>query len=448
MRSRLAGVVTWERVVIGIALFAVVVSILRSQDTLVRVVEAHTRLVLAYLAALAVGELARVRLPSGREAAPVATASAIALAFTALLNGEDPFATRASVLILVATAGLGSGLLIRRVLGRDVRLYLAAARLLGAGVVGLLARAFEIGGTSLWELQVDLQTTTPLVATAMLAIAFVGVLIEVVLGGLVRAQRGRANWAAVLRDDIAEAPALNGALVAAGPLVALLAPALGLAALPLALFPMMLTYIAVNRYVANQRTYREMIATLSRLTEAGGYTTPRHAERVAELSVAMARTIGLLQRDVADLEYAALLHDLGQIALREPIPGGATVLAAPTDQQHIAQDGARIVRHAGVLDRVADLIEVQATPYRQVRELGEDVPVGSRIIKVANAFDDLTGGRRRRDIVDRAVERIHLGLGYEYDPAIVDALIAVLARPRASARTAAPTQPHPAAEAF
>ena len=315
-------------------------------------------------------------------------------------------------------------------------MYLAAARLLGAGVVGLLARALEIGGTSLWDLQVHLQTTTPLVAISMLAIASVGVLVEIVLGGLIRAHHGRANWWAVLRDDVGEAPALNAALVAAGPLVALLSPALGLAALPLALFPMVLTYVAVQRYAANQQTYREMIATLSRLTEAGGYTTPRHSERVAELSVAMARSIGLLQREVTNVEYAALLHDLGQIALREPIPGGATVLAAPSDQQRIAQDGARIVRHAGVLDQVADLIEVHAQPYRQVRELGEDVPVASRIIKVANAFDDLTGGRRRQDVVDRAVERIHLGLGYEYDPAIVDALITVLARPRRAAGSA------------
>ena len=185
---------------------------------------------------------------------------------------------------------------------------------------------------------------------------------------------------------------------------------------------MILTYVAVRRYAANQETYRQMIATLSRLTEAGGYTLPDHGSRVADLAVAMARALGLSSGRSRMLEYAALLHDLGQIALREPIPGGATVLAAPSDQRRIAADGARIMRHAGVLDAAAALIEVQATPYRQVRELSEDVPMASRIIKVANAYDDLTAGGRGSDAQDRALERILLGLGYEYDPAVVDAL--------------------------
>ena len=105
--------------------------------------------------------------------------------------------------------------------------------------------------------------------------------------------------------------------------------------------------------------------------------------------------LGISDRDLRDLEYAALLHDLGQISLIEPIPGGATVLAAPSDQRDIADEGARIIRHAEGLDTVADYVEAQTTPYRQVRELGEEVPMASRIIKVANAFDDLTGGQRR-----------------------------------------------------
>ncbi len=428
--SRLAGpYLTWERGVLLVGAASMAFAAVKASAQVSVLLEVHAHLVVAYLVVLALGELGRVRLPSGRETTPVATASVIALAFTALLNGEAPFATSTSMVVLVAACGSGIGLLVRWAAGREVRLYLAMARLLAAFVVAALARAVEFGGTSLWELQVDPTRSTPFLAVAMLAIAAVGVFLELILGSLVRAQRHHAPWDTVLRDDLREAPALNVALIASGPLVALLSPTLGLAALPLALFPMALTYVAVDRYVANQLTYRQMIATLSRLTEAGGYTPRAHAERVAVLAVAMARTLGLLQREVSEVEYAALLHDLGQIALREPIPGGATVLAAPSDQRRIAADGARIVRHAGVLDRVADLIEVQATPYREVRELGEDVPLASRIIKVANAFDDLTEGRRGADTESRAMERINLGLGYEYDPAIVEALATVLASP-------------------
>jgi len=128
------------------------------------------------------------------------------------------------------------------------------------------------------------------------------------------------------------------------------------------------------------------------------------------------------------LEYAALLHDIGQVSLTEPIPGGATVLAAPADQRRIAHDGAEIVRQTGVLDNVAVILEAQTTPFRQVREFGEDLPLSSRIIKVCNAYDDLAGDSP--DLLQRgaAIERIHLGLGYEYDPRVVDALVRALAR--------------------
>ena len=183
-----------------------------------------------------------------------------------------------------------------------------------------------------------------------------------------------------------------------------------------------MTYVAVGRYARNRVTYRQTIATLSHLTEHGGYTPTGHAERVADLSLRIGRVLGIADRDLRDVEYAALLHDLGQISLIEPIPDGATVLAAPSDQRDIADEGARIIRHAEGLERVADYVEAQTTPYRQVRELGEEVPVASRIIKVANAFDDLTGGSDDPASVRAANERIHLGLGYQYDPEVVEAL--------------------------
>ncbi len=165
----------------------------------------------------------------------------------------------------------------------------------------------------------------------------------------------------------------------------------------------MLTYFAVRRFASIRLTYRQTIGALSSLTERTGYTRPDHAERVTRTSCAIGRELGMGQRELTDLEYAALLHDLGQVALREPIPRGATVMAAPADQQRIAHDGAEIVRSTGVLDRVAAILEAQTTPYRQVREFGQDLPLASRIIKVANAYDDMSDSpRRERRAGDRA----------------------------------------------
>ena len=77
---------------------------------------------------------------------------------------------------------------------------------------------------------------------------------------------------------------------------------------------------------------------------------------------------------------------------------------------------------------MAVILEAQTTPYVQVREFGEVLPLSSRIIKVCNAYDDLAGSNPGPARRDAAVERIHLGLGYEYDPRVVDALVRALAR--------------------
>jgi hypothetical protein len=297
-----------------------------------------------------------------------------------------------------------------------------SARLVGVAAAAWLARAFALEGRSLWDLAADPAVSPWLVAIGMVAVAGVGIGVELVLSSAVRSERQRTPWLAALRDEFGEVAPLTLAVVVSGPMVALMAPALGLISLPVALFPLAITYVAVARYARNRVTYRQTIATLSHLTEHGGYTPTGHAERVADLSVRIGRVLGISDRDLRDVEYAALLHDLGQISLVEPIPGGATVLAAPSDQRDIADEGARIIRHAEGLERVADYVQAQTTPYRQMRELGEEVPLASRIIKVANAFDDLTGGRDDPAEVQAANERIHLGLGYQYDPEVVEAL--------------------------
>ena len=296
-------------------------------------------------------------------------------------------------------------------------------------MAAVLAREVRVQGRSLWDLALDRDVPRSAIAVAMVAVAAAGVVVDVVLTSAVRSERQRTPWLTALRGELGEVAPLTYAVVTSGPLVALMAPVFGLASLPAALFPLAITYVAVDRYAHNRVTYRQTIATLSHLTEKGGYTPRGHAERVAELSVRMGRVLGMPDRELRDVEYAALLHDLGQISLREPIPGGATVLAAPSDQRDIAAEGARIVRHAEGLDTVADYVEAQTTPYRQVRELGEPVPFASRVIKVANAFDDLTGGRSDRAERRAAMERIHLGLGYEYDPQVVQALAVATSDP-------------------
>lgn len=413
-----------EPLVLALGAVTVGTSLLTDFARIEEAVRDQTAVLVAFVVAIVVGEQFRVRMPSGRVAVPVSTASAIALATLGSVHGQPAFDVPAGTVALVAAGSLGVGALLRWALRRRIAWYVVAARTVGVGVTASLMRAAPLdGGSGAWAWHVDVHRPAWLVAVVMMGAAAAGLYVEIILTGLVRAQRRSLPVVSALSEELREAQALTLGLLAAGPLVAFLAPVVGLAALPLGLLPMMLTYVAVRRYTTNRETYRQTIATLSRLTEVAGYTPAGHASRVAAISVRIARSMGMRAEQLQDLEYAALLHDLGQVGLRSPIPDGATVLAAPDDQRRIASEGARIVRRTEVLDRVADLMERQTTPFRHVREWGEKVPLESRIIKVANAFDDFSHGRTDASSIEAALERIHLGLGYEYDPEVVEALI-------------------------
>jgi hypothetical protein len=119
------------------------------------------------------------------------------------------------------------------------------------------------------------------------------------------------------------------------------------------------------------------------------------------------------------------MHDIGQLSLRDPIPGGATVLVSATDQNRIAELGAEVIRQAGVLDSVALLVHCQSWPSR-----GHDPepPIGSKIIRAANAFDDMVGGSADRDRTAAALERLRMDTDFEYDVGVVQALTEIAGR--------------------
>jgi hypothetical protein len=382
--------------------------------------------VVAFFVTIVIGEMFRVTLPGSRRTAPMATAAALAFAMT-VSSGATSADYEGPLVVAVTAVAMAIGLIPNIIRGRRVRLLNVANRLFGIAVAAFLFREVPISeGRSV----LDLYAVWPayILALVMVVVSAFALTVEVSLMASVRSARSHAKLLRTFQDEWRAAFGLSAALSATGALIALAERPMGLVAIPLFLFPLFLTQFAVRRQSTIRRTYRQTIRTLSRLTELGGYTEAGHASRVAALSMSMGHALGMSERDMLDLEYAALLHDIGQVSLTEPIPGGATVLAAPADQRRIAHDGAEIVRQTGVLDNVAVILEAQTTPYRQVREFGEPLPLSSRIIKVCNAYDDLAGknpGIARRDA---AIERIHLGLGYEYDPRVVDALIEELAR--------------------
>ncbi|MDQ1701267.1 MAG: hypothetical protein QOF57_519 [Frankiaceae bacterium] len=267
------------------------------------------------------------------------------------------------------------------------------------------------------------------VAVLVTVVACAGA-VDVVLAAFDRHWRLRTPFFAALESELRLSAGLGAAIAATGVLIALAAHRMGLWALPALSLPLLVTQFAYRRYAGIRATYGQTIRALSRITEVGGYVVEGHAERVTELSVAIGRELGMGEDDIVDLEYAALLHDVGQLSLDDPIPRGSTLTVTAQHRTRVAGLGADIIRSTGFLDRVAVLVERQAEPYRRNRrDSDETVPLGSRIIKAVSAYDDLVsdaGGDARASI--DALERLRLGMAYDYDPRVVAALADVVAR--------------------
>lgn len=383
--------------------------------------------VAVFAAVMLVTEIFRITSWGHDEASPLTVAASYAFAVTAASPGDVPMTYGSSVVVTVTAGALAAGAVLRHRLGMTISFVNIIGRLCGVAVVAWLYRGLDLGGGTL--LAFDLRTGERwLVAAVMIACSGMGLAVDTTTRAVLTGLRHPGPWRRRLVDTYRSSLGLATAMSATGALIALAERPLGVLAVPLFLIPLMLTQFAIRRADGVRATHRQSVRALSRLSELGGYTPVGHSDRVAAVAVEIARHLGLPERQCADLESAAHLHDIGQVALVEPIPRGATSAAAPGDQQRIADDSARIVAESGVAEAVRAIVRAQAVQYRQVREFGQDIPLGARILKVANAYDDFVGDAAGADVDARALERLVLGMGYEYDPRVVDALAAVVPR--------------------
>jgi HD domain-containing protein len=376
------------------------------------------RTALAFGALIALGELLRLALPGDRESAPVGIAGG--LAYALLLKVGSAVASQSALqVIAVAAAAMTVGALPHLAAGRPAGVAGMASRLTAVAVVALLFRPLAAIGVvdNDWVL-----------ALALMAVfVAVGWCAKCVIKALIRADALRARFGVALWDEMRVQLPLGVAIAATSILIAFAAYTMGLAAAGVFIAPLLVTQVAFRRYAGIRATYLQTVRALARVTEVGGYVEDGHAHRVGQLAVAVGRELGMREPELLELEYAALMHDIGQLSLRDPIPGGATVLASPAQQRRIAELGAGVIEQAGVLDRVADIVRCQCRPWRGPE--GEP-PVGSRIIRAANAFDDLVGTSLDSSRASAALERLRLDTASEYDPQVVEALAKVAGRRR------------------
>ncbi|WP_371404215.1 response regulator receiver protein [Kribbella sp. NBC_00662] len=370
---------------------------------------------------IAVGEMVQFNVDGSRNRAPIATSAALAYA---MLGGSTldtaPDVTQVMAVTWLATL---AGLVPRAIAGLSADLVVANRRFISVACAAVVFAAVvpeDLNWNRSW------QHAVPLLLAMLLAVLSAGV-IDALVGAGQATERLSVPFPAALRDElvvmgqIGMAMALGGVLLAAG------ASLIGLWAVPLVVVPLLLTQFAFRRYASAQRTYRTTVRSMARSTEIAGFSSPGQNVRTATLAVALGNDLGLTPGRMEALEYAALLSGVGQLALADPSPGGASLLRTREERQRAAEIGASVIERSGVLDHVAEIVRHSNDPYRQGRANNADIPVESGIVNVALAYEQLVGEGSGQS-PDKAMESIGLGIGAEYDPVVVESLRRVIGR--------------------
>ena len=176
------------------------------------------------------------------------------------------------------------------------------------------------------------------------------------------------------------------------------------------------------------------LEALSATVDARDTYTAGHSRRVRDLSVAMGTQLELSSAELETLSQAALLHDIGKIA----VPDGVLLKNGPLDQAEWLlmrghpQEGARIIAKLGYLeDAVPAIRHHHERPDGQGYPdglAGDAIPVAARIIHVADALDAMTTQRVYRDAMslDEALEELERGSGTDFCTASILALRSAL----------------------
>jgi len=190
----------------------------------------------------------------------------------------------------------------------------------------------------------------------------------------------------------------------------------------------------VNRD-GSQRMYEQTVEALVAAVGERDKSAEGHSQRVRRYCVAIAGVVGLSEQEMTNLRHAASLHDIGKIAISRKI---LNKLGKLTEAEFEIMK-----RHSSIAIRILEKVDGLQDSAHLVRHhherfdgkgypdglAGHDIPFGSRIIAVAEAFDILTSDVPWRDALDQetALAEIEACSGTQFDPVIVSAFRTALA---------------------
>jgi len=171
-----------------------------------------------------------------------------------------------------------------------------------------------------------------------------------------------------------------------------------------------------------------LICAFNQLLDLKDLNTGVHSTRLAEWALHVASELGIGQEALSDIEVTALLHDIGKIGIPDAILQKPAKL---TDDEYAVMKkhpeyGWAVLRHVPGMERASLMIlhhheSFDGTGYPAGLR-GDEIPVGSRIVSVIDAFDAMVSSRpyRKGLPLEEAENRLLKARGSQFDPDVVD----------------------------
>jgi HD-GYP domain-containing protein (c-di-GMP phosphodiesterase class II) len=202
------------------------------------------------------------------------------------------------------------------------------------------------------------------------------------------------------------------------------------------LIPLLLARYTFTKYAETRDMFFGTVSALSQAIDAKDGFTRGHADRVSRIAGAIARDMGLSEQEIERIELAGLLHDIGKIGVEDRIL--MKPMRLDPDEQELMRRhpiyGASILEPSAALRPLVQMVlhhheNFDGSGYPEGLR-GDDIPLGSRIIIVADAYEAMTSDRIYRKAIghEKALEQLSKYKGIQFDPKIVRAIEQLLAK--------------------
>jgi HD-GYP domain-containing protein (c-di-GMP phosphodiesterase class II) len=193
--------------------------------------------------------------------------------------------------------------------------------------------------------------------------------------------------------------------------------------------------VRIDHELELRDAYRGTAFLLGDVVEADDEYTGLHSRDVVELTLKVADQLELSTRERRDAEFVALLHDVGKVRVPKSIinkPGPLTPEERAVMEQHTVEGERLLLRVGGLLGEIGRVVRSCHERYDGEGYpdgiAGEQIPLIARIVACCDAFNAMTTDRSYRKAMplNEAVAELRRSSGTQFDPRVVDALIASL----------------------